>query len=88
MYDWAEVLDEAGANRKAVAYQRVLNEAINKCFPLKSRKKKSTDLPWMTDGIRHQIKLRKELFVAEEGVSRTAAWKEEKRKTAHIIRKS
>ena len=81
------MLGEAGANRKADAYQRVLNEAIDRCFPLKSRKKKSTDLSWMTDGIRHQIKLRKELFVVEGGV-RTAAWKEEKRKTADIIRKS
>ena len=41
----------------------------------------------MTEGIKKQIKRRKELY-ADEGGVRTAAWKEEKRITKDMIRKS
>lgn len=87
MYDWEDVLFCDGPEAKAEAYQRTITSAIERFFPLKLRKKKSTDLPWMTDDIKKQIKKRKELFANERGV-RTAAWKEEKRKTKDMIRKS
>lgn len=51
------------------------------------RKKKSNDLPWMTEGIKKQIRMRKGLFSDEGGV-RTSNWKAEKKKTAELIKKS
>ena len=87
MHEWREVLGAVGPEDKADAYQATLTKAIDDCFPLKTRKKKSTDLPWMTDGIRKQIKDRKELFAREGGI-RTDAWKVEKKRTADLIKKS
>ena len=67
MHDWDKVLTANGSECKAAAYKSVLTAAIERYFPLKTRKKKSTDLPWMTDGIKKQIKKRKELFAREDG---------------------
>ena len=69
MHEWGEVLEARGAEEKATAYQRVVNGAIERCFPLKKRKKKSTDLPWMTRGIKKQIKRRREIYCEEGGGS-------------------
>ena len=86
-HDWREVLEASGSEEKAAAYQSTLNEAIGRCFPLKKRKKKSTDLPWMTRSIIKQIEDRKALFVREGG-KRTEAWKQEKKRTNELIKKS
>ena len=87
LYEWEEVFQAEGAERKAEEYQRALTVAIEDCFPLKKRKKKSTDLPWMTRSIIKQIEDRKELYVREGGV-RTDEWKAEKKKTNDLIKKS
>ena len=85
-FDWRAVFEAGSSNSKAEAYQAAVTGAIEICFPLKERKKKSTDLPWMTKAIRKQIEDRKALFVREGGV-RTTAWKE-KKKTKDLIKES
>ena len=87
MHEWWDVLKAGGSDLKAELYQRSLGEVVERFFLLKTRRKKSTDLPWITDGIRDQIRRRRELFASEGGVC-TEAWKEEKRKTSDLIRES
>ena len=84
-HDWAAVYGASGSNSKTDACQRTLTEAINMHFLLKTRRKKSTDLPWMNKGILKLRKNRKRLFV-EEGGDRTAAWKAEKKRIDGTIR--
>lgn len=45
MHEWREVLAAAGSNEKANAYQNTLDWAINEFFPLRTTRKRSTDLP-------------------------------------------
>ena len=80
MHDWAEVFAAVGTNNKTNAYQRTVVDAINRFFPLRTTKRKSTDLPWINKAVVRMITDCKKLF-REEGGKRTAAWKEAKAKT-------
>ena len=86
-HPWNEVLCASGPDDKAAAYQKTVVEAVERYFPLKKRRKKTTDLPWMTKGIQKQIEDQKRLFV-EEGGKRTSAWKEEKKRTNELLKLS
>ena len=47
--EWDEVLLHSHTTQdKALAYQLVLNEAVNKCFPLITVRRKNTDPPGKT----------------------------------------
>ena len=81
-HDWAEVYQAHGSNDKTRAYQNTLAMAVDSFFPLKTTRRKSTDLPWMTKGIQKLIKNRKRLYVAEGGDS----WREEKQRIEDIIK--
>ena len=48
MYNWDPVYRAVGSNAKTAEYQRILSEAVDTFFPLKTTRKKSTDLPWMS----------------------------------------
>ena len=85
MHEWEEVLRAEGSNKKTEAYQRTVTEAVERFFPLKTTKRKSTDLPWINKEVLRMIKDRKELFWQEGGV-RTAEWKEAKARTDEKIR--
>lgn len=80
LHDWAEVFAAEGSNNKTNAYQKTVVDAINRFFPLKTTKHKSTDLPWISKTIVRMITDCKTLFRQEGGI-RTAAWKEAKAKT-------
>ena len=86
MHGWEEVRDAEGADGKAIAYQGTVQGAIDRFFPLKKNKKKSTDFPWMCKAVRDQIRQRKGLYMAEGGV-RTQTWKEAKKDTDAFILK-
>ena len=47
LHNWQEVLQEEGSNNKANAYQATISGALEKFFPLKTTRRKTTDLPWM-----------------------------------------
>ena len=46
MHQWHEVFSANGSNNKALAYQHTIQAAIDNFFPLRTTRKKSTDLPW------------------------------------------
>ena len=75
MNDWKRVLDEPDVNKKTELYQSIITSAIEKFFPLKKRRKKDRDPPWMSKKILKEIKDRKRLFQEEGGV-RTQLWKD------------
>lgn len=77
MHDWAEVFSRTTSNEMTNAYQATVVGAIERFFPLKTTRRKSTDLPWMTKGIQKMIKNRKKLYVREGG-ERTDTWRAEK----------
>ena len=86
LHDWKEVESAVGSEAKATAYQKSILEAVERCFPLRKTRKKTTDLPWLSKPIKDQIRKRKGLYMEEGGV-RTAAWKEAKKDTDQIIKK-
>ena len=52
-YDWAGVLGSVTADEKAKAYQRTVVDAVERFFPLRTVKKKSTDPPWLDLSLIH-----------------------------------
>ena len=86
MHDWASVLAAAGPDAKTNEYQRIITWAIQEFFPLKTTRRKSTDLPWMNGKVLDMIRKRKLLYF-EEGGKRTEAWKVAKKGTQDLIRK-
>ena len=83
-HDWASVLTAAGSERKAEEYQSTVTGAVERFFPLRRVKKRSTDPPWMDKRTRDMIEARKKLY-REEG-KRTDAWKREKKRTDEAVR--
>ena len=66
--------------KKTEAYQSTVVKAIEEFFPLKTTKRKSTDLPCINKAVLKMIKDRKRIFKEEEGV-RTDTWKQAKART-------
>lgn len=62
---WENVLRAKGSNAKAEAMQRVLDDAMDHCFPLKKVKRKDTDDPWLNDVAMKKIKKKREVYKAE-----------------------
>ena len=85
LHDWAEVRQARGSNDMTNAYQGTLSWAIDKFFPLKTTRRKTTDLPWINKSVLKKIDARKRLYWAEGG-KRTAAWRDEKKKTDDLIK--
>ena len=50
-HDWKSVHEAKGSNAKTKAYQDTLGWALKTFFPLKTTRRKSTDLPWMNKRI-------------------------------------
>ena len=84
-HDWADVLEADTPDGKAEAYQRMVVGAVEKFFPLRTVRKKSSDPPWLNKKTRDLIDARKRFYLEEGG--RTAAWKLEKMKTEEAVGK-
>lgn len=82
IHEWNEVKDAEGSNRKAEAYQASVTEAMQACFPTRTTRRQSTDLPWINSRIRKRIKRRKAVF-RDEG--RSARWRKHKVATDNMI---
>ena len=85
MHDWAEVLSSETTDIKAEEYQRMVVGAVERFFPLRTVKRKSSDPPWMNKKVAKMIEDRKKLFIEEVG--RMAVWKAEKKRMNEEIRK-
>ena len=70
--DWTPVSNCGTADEKAEALNRILNEHLSNCFEWKRIRKRSTESPWITEGLRNQIKKRRNIFKCE---GRSTRWK-------------
>ena len=75
--DWSGVIAAKGSNSKATSFQMVLDRLIDKHFPTKTFKRKSTDLPWMNDTARKKIRRKRGCFRAEGRSERWWALRED-----------
>ena len=60
--DWSHVTREPNNNKKAELLVSTLNHLMNESYPMVTRKKKSTDDPWITPFIKSKIKTRKKCY--------------------------
>ena len=60
--DWGPLLQVSGSNRKADLYQQEVVEAPERCFPLVTVRRKSTDPPWYNWKIRKRIEQKKGIY--------------------------
>ena len=70
MHDWRDVYLAEGSNAKADQYQRTITWAVEKFFPKKTTRRRSTDLPWLNKKVLKMISGRKLLFKEEGGSGR------------------
>ena len=84
LQDWSPVYAAGGSNKKARAYQNIINEGLDKFFPIRSTRRKSTDLPWINKAIRKKIRRRKLIYLKE---GRSELWKWLKGITDDTIKK-
>ena len=83
--DWGSVLDhlEDPSEMVSILHQRFA-DGVNQCFPVKKRRKKSSEPPWMSDWLRELIKDRRSIFHTDIG--RSPRWKTVKRRVQRIVK--
>ena len=64
-FDWAEQVALTGSNNKANYYQKVVTEAMEKFFPLIHVRRKTTDLPWVSNNLRKMMRDRNDIYMRE-----------------------
>ena len=70
--DWTEVFEASGSNAKARKFQEVLDKGMDYYFPVKTCRKKDSDLPWFNEVARKKVKKKKAVYKAE---NRSDRWK-------------
>ena len=83
--EWDDVMLEDCPSKMVNIFNKRLDEIVNYSFPLKTKKIKNTDDPWIDDNIRKEIKLRKRIYAR---YGRSNKWHEQKRKTNALIKES
>ena len=63
--DWSELLSREGSNAKADMLHFILNDLLDKYFPLKTVTRREDDLPWLDQTARKMIKKKGAIFKAE-----------------------
>ena len=63
--NWDGVFESNGSNSKASGLQAVLDELLDKHFPLKTIRRKSDDLPWFNEVAKKKTKRKRAVFRAE-----------------------
>ena len=71
--DWGPLMDMHDSNTKVDLLHAVLNDLLNRHFPLKTTRRKDTDLSWIDDKARKMIKKKAAVFKAE---GQSERWKE------------
>ena len=77
-------LSAESSNDKTNLYQSQLQEAIDRCYPITTMRRKSSDPPWINGSVRHKIMKRKRLYKIE---GRSDRWKAMKKAIEELIRK-
>ena len=71
--DWADVLLlSPDGNAMTAAFHNRLESFLSQCYVWRKVRRKSSDKPWISDGVRAQIKRRKGVFRAQ---GRSELWK-------------
>ena len=81
---WTELLANKTVNQKVESFNMTLSDLMNKFFPLKYHKVRSTDNPWISQAIRRKIRARKKIFRKH---GRNKKWKRMKARTDQAIRR-
>lgn len=66
-YEWEEVTGASGSNAKVDAYQDTIVWTLKRFFPMKTTRKKSSDLPWMSKKIKKLIECSKRIYWQARG---------------------
>ena len=70
---WPEILENyPQVDNMVEAFHKILNKHLFACFRWRRVRRKSTDKPWISDGVRARIKKRKAIFWNE---GRSETWK-------------
>ena len=83
--DWADVTGDKDVNGKVNALHNIFDDLLNKHFPMKTMKRKESDLPWLDDMAKKMIKKKGAIF-KDEGQS--PRWERIRQKLeAHLDKK-
>ena len=81
--DWVEIYGTECPSMMTDLFNAKLDSLFNKAFPVKTRKIKDTDDPWITPEIRTAIRLRKRIFAR---YGRSEEWHAQKKVTDMLIK--
>ena len=60
---WSSVYDlSPNVDDMTLEFHRIIDDLLNTCFEWKKTRRKSTDKPWLSDGVRKSIKKRAAIF--------------------------
>ena len=69
LQNWEEIYTQTDPSIAAKELDSILGGIMDECFPLKKYRKKASDPPWMTHGLRKKISQRKGIYaVIKRGV--------------------
>ena len=60
--DWKDLLEAGSSNGKADVYQREMQAALCRYFPLVTVRRRSTDPPWFNQKIRKRMKQKRGIY--------------------------
>ena len=63
--DWGIVTSCHGSNAKAIAYQSIVEDLMNKNFPLKTVRRREGDLPWFNNKAKKMTRKKQAVYKAE-----------------------
>ena len=86
--DWAEMDSIPLVDKKTEWLHGKIESYMNICFPMKTRKIRSDEDPWITDHIRDRIKIRNDTFRFDGRGRRWKAMKNEVREKIALSRKA
>ena len=81
--EWLPVINASGSQEKAVQYQKLVNGAIESCFPLITVRRKSTDPPWVNARLRKLMRKQKAIYKAQ---GRSMEWRKVRQKISRVLR--
>ena len=81
--DWSGVLDGRNIDEKVSCFQSVLDELMNRFFPLKTTTRRKSDPPWVNEALRRLSKKRRRVYDKE---GRSARWKKLTKKSKKMYR--
>ena len=83
--DWQPVLSEQDPSDMVAALHALLKKGIDLSFDKKTRRKKSSEPPWMADWLRDLIEDRRKIFHTDKG--RSPRWQVVKSRVSKLVKK-